>query len=313
MNDAPFVTKTVSGAEELARLRALEPIPLTGAELEVLRNYRNVFGEHRLKRMAQRKGRNKTGHDGYRPRQSTVQKRLRVLEAATLLWAEQGMSGHSVRALAQQAGVAATTVNYVLGNRHELLAEILGEHVAALSSRVYAAMDASVAAAPAVRLEALLMAYLEGVAAAPHAHFLLQHALSSLAPRGREVVRSCYRNLLSLLGEPLVQLVPEAKGSLAAALALAALGAVGDALLWFEPAEGMAVPTTARRLATMLLAAVGSEVGAGPRLGCGGPIQACARGWLAGSRCNTWQVVPYSELKEGAGGRNRDDLRSAVR
>jgi len=282
MDTIPYVTQTTSGRAARDRQRALPPLPLTDAEMQALRHSTNVFGEHRLKRMGQRKGRIKTTQDRYMPRPATVHNRLRVLEAATLLWAAQGIGGGSVRALSREAGVAPATINYVLGKRDEVLAEILGEHLDALSRRVCTAADANQAAPPALRLEALLTAYLEGIATAPHAHFLLQHALCSLSPRGREMVRGRYRVLLDLLGEPLVQLVPEAKGSLVAALALAAVGAVGDALLWFEPAGEMEVRATARRLTTMLLAAVGSEIGDGPRPGCGGPIQACARAWLAG-------------------------------
>ncbi len=259
MNDSPFVTPPVSAAELHNSI---------------------VFSEHRLKRRVLRTGRSMAAPGRYRPQRATVQTRLRILEAATLLWASHGMNGIGVRSLARQIGVTETMINYVLGNRDELLAEILVAHLNGLRRRVRAAAATDEAAPPRLRLEALLAAYLEGAAAAPQAHFLLQHALGVMSPHGREMVRARYRALLELLGEPLMQLVPEAKGSGIAALVLAAVGSAGDALLWFEPAAEIEVPATARRLATMLLAGVGSEMGVGPRLGCGGPTEACARAWL---------------------------------
>jgi AcrR family transcriptional regulator len=200
----------------------------------------------------------------------------------TLLWVQHGVIGDSVRVVANLAGVGPATIYRLVGNRDETLTEIMSAQLIQLTKRVGAAADAMAEAPVAEKLEALLVAYLTGVAAEPHAHFLLQHALVAVVPRGREVVRSRYRVLLELLGEPLVPLAPSVDGRLAVALALAAVGAAGDALMWFDPKQEMEVPATARRLTAMLRAAVGSAEGLGPRPGCGGPIQACARAWLAG-------------------------------
>lgn len=204
------------------------------------------------------------------------------MQTAATLWAEQGMPGYSVRAIAGLAGVYGSMVYYVLGNREDILAEILDEHVIALHKRVSAAAGASIEQSPSARLEALLTAYLEGVAAEPRAHFLLQHGMACVTQRGRDDVRLRYGALLGLLCAPLEQLAPSLDGKLAAAMVLAAVGSMGDALLWFDPTQTLEVPATARRLTTMLLAAVGSAEGLGPRPGCGGPTEGCARAWLAG-------------------------------
>lgn len=281
MNDTPYITHTVSGTQELAHPQALEPVPLAHGELEAMRS---------LARPARRKDRPRPERQPSLRHSGSDEKRRRVLQTAKLIWAERGIMSDSIRTLAQEAGVSHTRLYTLMGTREDVLAEIITEHVIAVSARVCAASDATAAARPEERLEAMVTAFLNGVAQEPHAHFLLQHGLCAMTPSGRDLVKLRYGILLELLGKPLMQLAPVpvqggvlVEDKLATALALAALGAAGDALLWFDPNQELDVAETARRLTLMMLAAVESTEKLGPRAGCGRPTLACAQAWLAGA------------------------------
>jgi AcrR family transcriptional regulator len=272
MNDTPYITQPASATQEVARPQAPEPVPLTDAEHKKRRQRTEVAAGKRQIKLPQ---------ESLPQGRRAAANRRSIIEAATLLWAEKGISGDTLRTLALKAGVAPATIYNRVGNREETLLEIISAHLLRLNTRVRSADDAAGGAGTAERLEAMVTAYLEGVASEQDAHFLLQHGMAGVSSGAREEVRLRYRLLLRLLGEPLTQLAPSVEGKLAAALALAAVGAAGDALVWFDPKQELEVPETARRLTLMMLAAVGSAEGLGPRHGCGGPTLACAQAWVA--------------------------------
>lgn len=273
MNANPGMTKTACPAEAPARLQAPDPIPMTDNALEAARNNAQA---------ALRKRRNRKKYPRLPPAQASQQRRRRVIQAVMRKWAELGTIGTSIRTVALETGASPNNLHNLLGRREELLAEIMVNHVSLLSERVYAAAHATAGARTVVRLEAILVAFLTCATKEAEAHHLLHHALIGLAAPGREEVRRRYRLVLEVVAEPLRELAPAAQDKRVMALALAAVGAMGDALLWFDPMAEMDVVGTAARLTTMLLAAVGASGGLGPRPGCGGPVAACARAWLAG-------------------------------
>jgi AcrR family transcriptional regulator len=272
MNDTPYTTEPISGADEPPRLQTLPLSP--DGETERMRGH--------TARPGRRADHDEQIEPRHLQREHALERRRRILEAATVLWAEHGMISDTIRSLATKAEVAPATIYNLVGNRDETLTEIMTAHAGRLTDRVRAAAEAASGATPAELLEAMLAAFLQGVADEPHAHFLLQHGLGGVGRRARDMVKRRYRTVLEVLGEPLMQLAPSVEGKLAAALAMAAVGAAGDALLWFDPKQEQEVAVTARRLTAMLLAAVGSVEGLGPRPGCGGPVAACAQAWAAG-------------------------------
>lgn len=271
MNDILTTTTTPSDASKQSRLRAVHPPQTTEAEIAHL--------PRRTARPSHRPGGAEQVETRSLQREHARERRSRILHAATVLWAEQGMLSDSIRTLADKAQVAPATIYNLAGNREETLTEIMIAHIAGLTDRVSAAADAACDAGPTDRLEAMLTAFLSGVADQPHAHLLIQHGMSALGPHARDRVRLRYRELLELMAAPLSQLAPSLDRRLTVSLALAAVGAAADALLWFDPTQELEVPATARRLTAMLLAA-GSAGEQGPRPGCGGPVAACARAWL---------------------------------
>ncbi|HTB48326.1 MAG TPA: TetR/AcrR family transcriptional regulator [Acetobacteraceae bacterium] len=273
MHGTPYVTDTITDIEDSDPIQALEDLLLTDSETEHLRRT-NPQGL-RSARAAPTRSRRAT-------RRTAEDKRRRLRDSASVLWAEQGMTACTVRGIALGAGVPHTMVFNLVGARDDVLAEIMLEHVITLSQQVRAAARQTSEASPPQRLEAMLTAYLDGIAASPHAHMLLHNALCVLPAASREAVRRRYRMLLDLLAQPLVLLAPSVGDTLAAELALTAVGSVSDALLWVDPAARYEVAVTVRRLTAMLLAAVRSAEGLGPQPGRGGPAQDCAQPWLHG-------------------------------
>jgi hypothetical protein len=199
-----------------------------------------------------------------------------------MLWAQHGMTSDWIRALARHHGVTPSDIHNLLSSREDTLAEIMLAHVAALNEHVCGAARSFAGARKATRLEAMVTAFLKVAADEPHAHFLLHHGLCSVTSRSRDLVKTRYRAVLDVLGEPLVELAPNVSARTTVALALAALGAAGGGMLSPEPPGDIELAVTARRVTIMLLAAVGSAEGLGPRPGCGGPVKSCAISWLAG-------------------------------
>ncbi|HEY3846052.1 MAG TPA: TetR/AcrR family transcriptional regulator [Acetobacteraceae bacterium] len=272
MNDTLYITKPISDTKKPPR-RERRSLLSREAEIERIRSRANAAKRWRWPKLPDER---------YPQGRRAAANRRRIIEAATLLWAEHGIVGETFQIVALKSGVAPATIYNLTGNRDETLAGIVTAHLVRLNERVGAAADATAGAGTAERLEAMLTAYMEGVACDRNPHFLLRHGIACMSPDAREQVRLRYRLLLERVGEPLTQLAPSAEGKLAAALVLAAAGAVGDAPVWFDRTQELEVPVTARRLTMMLLAAVGSVDGPGPRPGCGGPVEACARAWLAG-------------------------------
>lgn len=274
MNDSPDTTPANPGPEKPARSRVRPPRPPRDAEIDDIRSRSNA---------AKRTRRPKLPDERYPQGRRAANNRRRIIEAVTELWAEHGIAGDTFRVLALKAGVAPATIYNLTGNRDETLNDIVTTHLVHLNERLRIASDLTAGAGAAERLEALLTAYLEGVANDRNTHFLLRHGLACMSRTAREQVRLRYRLLLERLGEPLTQLVPSVESKVAVALAMAAAGAVADAPLWFDLTHELEVPATARRLTVMLLAAVGSTEGLGPWPGCGGPAEACAQAWVSGS------------------------------
>jgi AcrR family transcriptional regulator len=211
MHGTPYVTDTITDIEDSDPIQALEDLLLTDSETEHLPRT-NPQGL-RSARAAPTRSRRAT-------RRTAEDKRRRLRDSASVLWAEQGMTACTVRGIALGAGVPHTMVFNLVGARDDVLAEIMLEHVITLSQQVRAAARQTSETSPPQRLEAMLTAYLDGIAASPHPHMLLHNALCVLPAASREAVRRRYRMLLDLLAQPLVLLALSVGDTLAAELAL---------------------------------------------------------------------------------------------
>ncbi len=188
--------------------------------------------------------------------------------AAARLFARYSPTAVGLGSVAQAAGMGWRGADSLYSSRDDLLADLLIEHVIALTEAVGAACEAD--AAPQVRLEAMVRAWLDHVALHPDAHRCLLAAVHLLPERWQGSVQVRCRIVLELMMDALAAAVPglagrtEAMASLQGSLA----AALNDGGFWPDPPEAAVRARLARRIAGMLLAAGAAELaGAWPVLG----------------------------------------------
>lgn len=242
-----------------------------------------------------------------RTRRETQERRIYVRGRAAIALVRHGLGGMSLHALARTMDLSASSLAYLYGTRDELLGDIVAEHLSGLTHAVCAAFDGAGDASPAVRLSAMLLALLDGIAADPHAHAVAVHGALGLTLRDREAAAVRWQVLLSTLAEPLGAASPAlaARPGLARAMVQCVVGGCGDALAGFAGEDGMDRAAQAQRLAGMLLAGAGAERdGRGPAGGCGGPSVACAQAWLMAAAGGT---APGDAARTAAGEAGSED------
>jgi AcrR family transcriptional regulator len=154
--------------------------------------------------------------------------------------------------------------------KQDLLADLLTEHLAALGAAVARAEEVAAGLAPEALLERLILAWMDGVAAAPDAHraFLLcAHILPPDTQRALDLYR---RIAIEQIQSALTAAVPALADHPEASLALYPLIRLllSDPYSWPAPPESAERQSAARRLAGMLIAAAEAEtLGHWPRLG----------------------------------------------
>lgn len=197
--------------------------------------------------------------DRYTMRPETEQKRNRIRDVAAMLFAEQGLSGMSMTAIARVVHLAPRSMAYFYTRREELLADIVDEHLRTVLQAICAAHDAAATAEPAVRLERMLMEYLHEVRRDPHAHHVFVHALSALTERDRNAVMPRWSVIVQTLAGSLAEAVSWLSERGAEFLVATVLLGAGVALCRFDPEQVVELGEHARRLAAMLLAGAQEE------------------------------------------------------
>lgn len=197
--------------------------------------------------------------DRYTMRPETEEKRNRIRDVAAMLFAEQGLSGMSMNAIARAVHLAPGAMAYFYGKREELLTDIIDEHLRAVLQAVCAAHDAAATAEPAMRLERMVVEYLREVRRAPHAHHAFVRALSALTERDRDVVMVRWSVIVQTLAGSLAEAVSwlSERGA-EFPVATVVLGA-GEALCRFDPQHVVELGAHAHCLTAMLLAGAQAE------------------------------------------------------
>jgi AcrR family transcriptional regulator len=214
------------------------------------------------------------------------EKRRRVREAAAVLFADRGPTGVSRRQVADAARMAGAAVERLYVSEADLLGDVVGEFVHGLSLAVCGAFDAGERLGPLVRLEAVVRAWLDYVAArrAGNRAFLL--GMTRLPERHRERVVERYRTVVDTVAEALQGAVPELK-AVSEGLRETIRGLLTDVSDWRAGPGPEARAEAARRIAGMLLAA-GTAEAWGEWVGLG-PVR--------GVRAEGTRVVEYGEAR----------------
>jgi AcrR family transcriptional regulator len=200
----------------------------------------------------------------YVPRPETEAKRRHIREQAALLLSEKGLNRMSMTALGRAAHVPPASMVYHFGKREELLADIVNDHLYLLTQAVAAASDATCTAPPAVRLEAMIGALLDGAETQRPAHDLMVHGLTALLREDQDIARTRINVILAMVLEPLGALEPalDVNPALGQMIGMAVFFGMGDALAVSVQAGERA--RLSRRLASMLMAGVSRRAARDP-------------------------------------------------
>ncbi len=205
-------------------------------------------------------------HTPVTPRQRHVRRMIR--KEAARLFAEYGVGAVGILRVADAVRLTDTAVRRYYAGRRDLLLDVLSEYPSSLNEAISTAFDMS-QAGPA-RLEAVIAAWLDHVAAETHEHRTLLFFAHLLPAEQRDAVALKHRILLetaylaptgavpALAERP--DLTEELPGTIRALL--------DDPTTWPEPEPQDDRSRRARRITGMLIAAASAETeGAWPRIG----------------------------------------------
>ncbi|MGH7212403.1 MAG: hypothetical protein ACREF1_13195, partial [Acetobacteraceae bacterium] len=207
--------------------------------------------------------------EGDRPSTATLN-RQRQRAAAARLFAEFGPNITMYR-VRTAAGFSNGNGAGFYSTIEELRADLLAEHLAALTVAVCAAHDDAARFAPGHLLERLIRAWLDGVAAAPHAHRAFLFCAHALPEEPRRDLDIRLRVIIEMMQDAVAAAVPAlaAKSDAALILVPTLRALLSDPFRWLEPPDPAARQADARRFTGMLLAAAEAEA-AGVWPSCGG-------------------------------------------
>jgi TetR/AcrR family transcriptional regulator, regulator of cefoperazone and chloramphenicol sensitivity len=143
-------------------------------------------------------------------RHPDLETRLRILEAATRLFAERGFRKVTVREICSEAGANVAAVNYHFGDKLGLYAEILRPVIAAIRATTEEARRAGEGLPPAERLRRYLTIYLRRVlldAGRKVTHRLISAELADPTPLFDELVEQGMRPRIEYLSAVAAELI----------------------------------------------------------------------------------------------------------
>ena len=215
------------------------------------------------------------GSRGIARRAASVAERKQVVRrAAAPLFAAEGAAALTISRLTTAARMQPGTVANIYASCQEVLADVIDTHLLDLTQEVGAAHDDAHAPkadpAPVRRLEILVRAFLDAIAARADEHRVFLFCVHALPERQRESVLLRYQIVLEMVRDVLAAAIPGLADNAAAAETL--LGTIrtmlSDPWRWPRPHSPEQRQTEARALAGMLLAMARAEIaGAWPDLG----------------------------------------------
>ncbi|MDP3086340.1 MAG: TetR/AcrR family transcriptional regulator, partial [Rubrivivax sp.] len=180
------------------------------------------------------------GYDGQREQ---------VLAAAAALFAERGYTAATMNELAAACGVSKATLYHYVRDKHDLLAQIAGGHVARLEALV--ADVTALQLAPEPRLRALIERFMQAYADARHEHRVLTEDVRFLADGDREPVLAGQRRVVAAFSQAIADLRPELRAAeLDKPLAMLLFGMINWTFTWLRP-QGPLTPLTHEALAPL--------------------------------------------------------------
>ncbi len=134
-------------------------------------------------------------------------KRNALLKASARLFAHDGFDRTSMAEVARAGGVSKALLYHYYSGKEALLFDIVTGHLNALIDVVSGAADPDLA--PRLRLESMVAALLEEFREASDAHQIQLENLASLPSQKQIIVKDLSREVVSLIGEVLAELLPD--------------------------------------------------------------------------------------------------------
>jgi prevent-host-death family protein len=177
------------------------------------------------------------------------------LAAATLI-AHDG-PGVSRRRIADHARIHHSALDRLYASNSDLLAEVIGEHLHSLNSRICEIFDKAAPFGPLLRLESVIESWLGYVSRNLNFHRTALTATYLLPERERTSLRITENVLMMTIRDALFGAVPELENQPAEAVApvLETARALLNHLPWPDPPWVKEIGAAARRIAGVLLAA----------------------------------------------------------
>lgn len=176
-------------------------------------------------------------------------RRETVVAAAAELFARKGYEGVSMRDIARESGMLSGSLYYHFPSKDDLFAEVHARALARINARLDAALEG--AEGPWARLEAALVAHLEGLLEHGEAANLLSADLPGHRPdlaRALIAQRDAYEARLRAL----IEAAGLREGVDPRLFRLFLLGAANWTTVWFRPGAGAAPAEIARAFADLL-------------------------------------------------------------
>ena len=173
--------------------------------------------------------------------------REQILAAAAQLFATRGYTAATMNEVAAACGVSKATLYHYVRDKHDLLAQISGHHVARLLALVAAVQAQGLA--PEAHLQALIERFMHAYASAEHQHRVLTEDVKFLADAERMAVLADQRRVVAAFAQAVAALRPDLQtAQLATPVAMLLFGMINWTFTWLK-AQG---PLTHQSLAPVV-------------------------------------------------------------
>jgi TetR/AcrR family transcriptional regulator len=157
-----------------------------------------------------------------------------MLQAAAQLFATRGYTATTMQQVAQACGVSKATLYHYVADKHELLAQIAGGHVARLEALVCKVQALQLP--PREHLEQLILSFMQAYASASHEHRVLTEDVKFLAEEDQRSVVDSQRRVVAAFAAAVAAVRPDLRSRrLSKPLAMLLFGMINWTFTWLRP------------------------------------------------------------------------------
>ena len=176
--------------------------------------------------------------------------RALILRRAAELFARRGYTAASMNEVAAACAVSKATLYHYVRDKHALLAQIAGDHVARLESLV--ATVKAERLAPAAELDALIRRFTAAYADAQHEHRVLTEDVKFLRDAERAQVEAGQRRVVTAFAAAIARVRTDL-APLATPMAMLLFGMINWTFTWMKPGGTLTHETLAPIVAELFL------------------------------------------------------------